>query len=50
MWNRSRLENQLEQGDDHNQANQEDDADGAAEELEHCYLHIFSSQGWDRGV
>jgi hypothetical protein len=30
------LENQFEQGDDHDQANQEDDADGAAEELEHC--------------
>jgi hypothetical protein len=33
--NRATLENQLEQGDDHNQADQKNDADGAAEELEH---------------
>jgi len=32
----ARLENQLEQGDNHDQANQKDDTDGAAQELKHC--------------
>ncbi|PBQ21814.1 hypothetical protein CCL08_03230 [Pseudomonas congelans] len=35
------LENQLEQGDNHDQADQKDDADGASQELEHCVSPRF---------
>ncbi|RML34942.1 hypothetical protein ALQ96_101089 [Pseudomonas syringae pv. atrofaciens] len=35
------LENQLEQGDNHDQADQKDDANGASQELEHCVSPRF---------
>ncbi|WP_211267577.1 hypothetical protein, partial [Pseudomonas syringae group genomosp. 3] len=40
------LENQLEQGNNHDQADQKDDADGASQELEHCVSPRFIWVSW----
>ncbi|WP_259648520.1 hypothetical protein, partial [Pseudomonas savastanoi] len=40
------LENQLEQGDDHYQADQKDDADGASQKLKHCVSPRFIWVSW----